>query len=670
VAPQDSSQSDPFLKRDRLDHLLAYIEARPALIRLTNALLDTFYGSKEGMKRLLRRGKYRRELDMMAMGPPFAPPPEPVLRRPPIAVDPQAKDYVLWYERYAPRPADLRQMAETLPALAYQPTISIIVPTYNTPEVFLREAIDSVLAQIYENWELCIADDASSDRHVRAVLEEYRQQDPRIKVLYREENGHISRSSNSALTLATGEYIALLDHDDLITPDALYQAVLLLNRHPEADMIYSDEDKVDEENLLSAPYFKPDWSPNTFLSRMYTCHFGFYRRRMIEAIGGFRVGFEGSQDYDLVLRFTEQTQNIFHIPKILYHWRIHHLSAASGAAAKPYAYDAAKRAIAEALQRRGEQATVTDAPGDFLGHYVVRYHIPHTPRISIIIPTKDLARILHRCLTSIFERTTYPDFEVILVDNGSVEPKTERLIAKWEEREPNRFHCHRLDIPFNFSQLNNFGVAKASGDYLVFLNNDTEVIEPDWLESMLEQAQRPSVGAVGGLLLYDDDTIQHAGVILGLGGLAAHGHRHFAADTPGYFGFTIGINDVSAVTAACLMCRHELFEQVGGFDEELAVAYNDVDLCLKFLQAGCHNLYLPHVRLYHHESKSRGYENTEEKRDRLQKEAQRVYLRWRDWIENDPHYNPNLTRGAADYHLRIDPTEPNSPIDGARSVHS
>lgn len=662
MAPQDSSQSDPFLKRDRLDHLLAYIEARPGLIRLTNALLDTFYGSKEGMKRMLRRGKYRRELDMMAQGPPFTPPPEPVFRRPPIMVDPREKDYLRWYELYTPRPADLRQMAETIPALPYRPTISIIVPTYNTPEIFLREAIDSVLAQIYENWELCIADDASSDRHVREILEEYCQKDARIKVLYREENGHISRSSNSALTLATGEYIALLDHDDLITPDALYQAVLLLNRHPEADMIYSDEDKVDEENLLSAPYFKPDWSPNTFLSRMYTCHFGFYRRRIIEAIGGFRVGFEGSQDYDLVLRFTEQTEQIFHIPKILYHWRIHRLSAASGAAAKPYAYDAAKRAIAEALQRRGEQGTVADAPGDFLGHYVVRYHIPHTPRISIIIPSKDLAPILNRCLISIFERTTYPDFEIILVDNGSVEPKTERLITKWEKREPHRFHCHRLDIPFNFSQLNNFGVAKASGDYLVFLNNDTEVIEPDWLESMLEQAQRPSIGAVGGLLLYDDDTIQHAGVILGLGGLAAHGHRHFAADTPGYFGFTIGINDVSAITAACLMCRRELFDHVGGFDEDLAVAYNDVDLCLKFLQAGCHNLYLPHVRLYHHESKSRGYENTEEKRQRLQREAKRVYLRWRDWIENDPYYNPNLTRGAADYHLRVDPVEPDPPI--------
>ncbi|MFM6354855.1 MAG: glycosyltransferase family 2 protein, partial [Planktothrix sp.] len=317
----------------------------------------------------------------------------------------------------------MKSLAETINNFSYQPVISIIMPVYNTPEVFLREAIQSVLDQVYPDWELCIADDASTAPHIRGILEEYQRKDSRIKVVFRTQNGHISATSNSALELATGEFIGLLDHDDVLTPDALYEVVSLLNQHPVADMIYSDEDKLNEKGELTGHFFKPDWCPDSFLSRMYTCHFGVYRREIINQIGGFRVGYEGSQDYDLVLRFTEKTNQIFHIPKILYHWRIHSSSAAGGTEAKPYAYEAAKRALQDAIDRRGELGIVQDVP-EYLGRYWVRYKILDYKRVSIIIPTRDLGAVLNRCLESIFTKTLYPNYEVILIDNGSIEPET------------------------------------------------------------------------------------------------------------------------------------------------------------------------------------------------------------------------------------------------------
>jgi len=577
---------------------------------------------------------------------------------PPLPSDtvPQLKcnqePYRLWLNEHYPRQEDLRKMAETVSALSYQPKISIVVPVYNPPEQYLREAIESVMQQVYPNWELCLADDASSAPHVKPILEEYAAKDSRIKVVFRQENGHISRSSNSALEVATGEYVSLLDHDDLLTPDALYEVVLLLNRHPEADMIYSDEDKIDENEFHKDPFFKPQWCPDSFLSRMYTCHLGTYRRSLLEKIGGFRVGFEGSQDYDLVLRFTEQTDKIFHIPKVLYHWRIHLSSAASGSEAKPYAYEAGKKAITEAIFRRGEPGEVRDVP-NYLGHYIIRYQLQQRDRVSIIIPTRDLGDVLDRCLSSIFTKTDYPDYEVIVVDNGSQEDKTLRILDKWRDKEPERFSCHRLDIPFNFSKLNNYAVGKTEGKYLLFLNNDTEVKKADWLTAMVEQAQRPSVGAVGTLLLYPDDTIQHAGVIMGIGGIGAHSHKYFPGVTPGYFGHVIGINNVTAVTAACLMCRRQVFAEVGGFDEQLTVAYNDIDLCLKMLEKGYRNIYIPHAVLYHHESKSRGYEDTVAKQARWTKEARIIHDRWQKYIEDDPCYSPHLTRDREDYTIRV-----------------
>ncbi len=568
------------------------------------------------------------------------------------ATSPADELYYTWISKNFPREAELKKMAETVEVFSYKPVISIIMPVFNTPEPFLREAIESVLKQVYPYWELCIADDASTQPHIRTILEEYTAIDNRIKVVFRTENGHISLASNSAIELAEGEFLALLDHDDLLTPDALYEVALLLNRHPEADMIYSDEDKIDDKNQLREPFFKPDWCPDSFLSRMYTCHLGIYRRSLITEIGGFRAGYEGSQDYDLVLRFSEKTENIFHIPKILYHWRIHSASTASSLTTKTYAVDAAKKALSEAIERRGEHGVLTPAP-DTDDYFVIRYHIQSTDLVSIIIPTKNLGKILDKCLNSIFEKTIYPNYEVILIDNGSTEKETFEIIRKWKDTKPNQFRCYSLDIPFNYSKLNNFAVQNSTGKYLLFLNNDTEVVTPDWINAMVEQAQRPSIGAVGALLLYPDNTIQHAGVVAGIGGVAGHSHKHFQAGAPSYFSHSSTINNFSAVTAACLMCRRDVFEEVGGFEEELPVAFNDVDFCFKVVDKGYKNIYLPHVVLYHYESKSRGHEDTPEKLARFLNEAQYMYDKWKKIIQNDPCYNPNLTREREDYSIKI-----------------
>lgn len=566
--------------------------------------------------------------------------------RPPKSHDPK---YQLWLAANFPVKPDLQRRRKAVKGLAYQPTISIIMPTYNTPERFLRQAIDSVLAQVYPRWELCIADDASPAPQIKSRLKKLAKKDRRIKVTFRSENGHIPQASNSALALATGEFIALLDHDDLLTPDALYEIASLLNSHPEADIIYSDEDKIDDFNYLQEPFFKPDWSPDSLLSRMYISHLGVYRRSLVEANGGFRIGLEGAQDYDLALRLTEQTKHIFHIPKVLYHWRIHAGSTSASSATKSYAHLAAKRAVEEALQRRQEPGQVNSIEA---GHLIVRYQVKTQDRVSVIIPTRDLADVLDVCLTSIFTQTIYPNFEVLVIDNGSVEPPTFNLFEKWRVKEPERFSVLPLDIPFNYSKLNNYGVEQASGQYLLFLNNDTEVITPDWLTAMVEQAQRPTIGAVGALLLYPDDTVQHAGVIAGIGGVAGHSHKYADKTDDGYFNQLQTVNNYSAVTGACLMCRRDVFEAVGGFEEQLTVAFNDVDLCFKILNQGYYNVYLPHVQLYHYESKSRGLEDNPEKQARFTQEIKFMQTRWAKLLQHDPFYNPNLTLTTEDYDLK------------------
>jgi O-antigen biosynthesis protein len=560
--------------------------------------------------------------------------------------------YALWLRQNLPTPAKLEEMRANISTLGYLPPISILIPTYNTPPAYLKEAIESVIAQIYPHWELCIADDASSLPHIRSILEEYSQKDSRIKYTIRAENGHISAASNSALALATGEYISLLDHDDLLAPNALYAIVCLLNEHPEADYIYSDEDKIDENGQLREPFFKPDWCPDSYLSRNYTCHFSTYRRKIVETIGGFRLGYEGSQDYDLTLRFTEKTDKIFHISQILYHWRIHSNSAAASTDVKPYAYQAAIAAIGDAISRRGEGGKV-NPHSRFPGYYQVRYQIKHYDLVTIVIPTRNLGKVLDRCLESIFTLSTYPNYEVLLIDNGSDEPESLEIIHSWQQKEPKRFRTIVLDIPFNYSYLNNYAASQTEAKYLLFLNNDTEVLTADWIEAMVEQAQRRSIGAIGAKLLYPDNTIQHAGVIMGLGGIAGHGHKNFPADHPNHFGQIDTVNNYTAVTAACLMCRRDLFLEVGGFNEDLKVAFNDVDLCLKIQRQGYNNIYLPHVVLYHYESKSRGFDNYPEKQARFDAEIQLMLQLWAKEIAYDRCYNPHLTLHREDYGLAV-----------------
>jgi GT2 family glycosyltransferase len=558
--------------------------------------------------------------------------------------------YQAWLDRHAVTDDDLGRLRVLGRLLPYRPTISVIMATYNTPAPLLRAAIDSVVAQTYEAWELCVADDASTDPHVIRILEDYAAADPRIKLVVRKQNGHISLATNSALELAGGDFIGLLDHDDLLTPDALFEAVLALNADPTLDMIYSDEDKVDEAGRLCEPHFKPDWSPESYLSRNYTCHFGVYRRSLVESLGGMRPGFEGSQDYDLVLRLTELSERIHHIPKVLYHWRKHAQSTSADGAAKPYARAAAIKALNEALQRRGEPGLASERH-DCPGVYVVRFAIRKQDRVTIIVPTRDHGEDVDRCLEGIFRKGGYDNVEVVLLDNGSTEPASLAIFEAWAKRE-RRVRVLRYDVPFNYSRINNYAVAHSGGEYLLLLNNDTEAESESWIAAMLEQAQRPPIGAVGAQLLYGDRTIQHAGVVTGVLGLAGHMHRNLPASSPGYFATLKSICNYTAVTAACLMLKRSAFEAVGGFDEGLAVAFNDIDFCLKLVKTGYRNVYLPHVVLYHHESKSRGTEDTPERRQRFEQEVTTVLERWDLLNAPDPCYNINLTRLREDFGIR------------------
>jgi GT2 family glycosyltransferase len=556
--------------------------------------------------------------------------------------------YVRWARRERLTAAKRAQQERIALGLPFRPTISILMATYDPVERHLREAIESVLAQTYPAFELVIADDRSTKAYVRRTIEEYAARDGRIKPVFRTANGHISRALNSAAERARGEFLAFLDHDDLLAPNALFEIAQALNARPDADFVYSDEDMLDDATgARNSPHFKPDWSPDSLLSRMYVGHLSVCRRSLFEALGGFRPGFEGSQDWDLALRITERTERIVHVPHVLYHWRQHAQSTASEMSAKPYAAVAAERALNEALERRGEPGVVRPvlvAPGT----YVVRYDLPHPRRVSVIIPTRDHGSDIDRCLRSIFTRTEYPDFEVILVDNGSTDEASLAVFRSWAAQEP-RVRILRLDEPFNFSRINNKAVEIATGDLLLFLNNDTEVRTHDWMHAMAEQAERPSIGAVGALLLYPNDTIQHAGVIVGIAGVAGHGHKNFTHGTPGHYMMLHAVNNYSAVTAACLMVRRRTFEDVGGFDERLAVAYNDVDLCLKIRAAGYYNVCLPHAVLYHFESKSRGADVYGAAATRLQQEAAIVRERWRIGEIEDPHYNANLTLEREDY---------------------
>lgn len=547
---------------------------------------------------------------------------------------------------------DVEEIRLEIAAFSYQPKISILMPVYNVEEEWLTKCIQSVQGQFYENWELCMSDDASTDPNVKPLLEKFVAQDERIKVVFRQENGHISKATNSALEIATGEFCALLDNDDELAPIALYEVVKTLNENPELDLIYSDEDKIDMQGNRFDPAFKPDFSPDLLLGTNYISHLGVYRTTILHQINGFRVGYEGSQDYDLVLRFVEQTtpKRIAHIPKILYYWRILPTSTAADQSTKGYAFDAGLKAVQDALVRRNIKGTATHAAGN--GLFDVHYEILKEDLVSVIIPTKNGYDDMKRCLESIVEKTTYPNYEIVVADNGSDDVRMKELYEHYNNILGEKFNVIDLPIPFNYSRINNLAAKEANGTYLLFLNNDTEVITKDWMSKMVSFAQFERIGCVGAKLYYPNHTIQHAGVILGMGGAAGHPHHTYPRGDFGYFGkLEINVN-YSAVTAACLMIRAKDFHELNGFNEELTVAFNDVDLCLREQALGRDNLFLHGVELFHFESQSRGYENTPEKQARFEKETAYMYSKWGNLIENDPYYNPNLTRTGGNFSLR------------------
>ncbi len=560
-----------------------------------------------------------------------------------------ADAYKRWIIKNEPTKAQLEAQAKH--KFKSQPKISIVVPTYNTPVGFLRPMIESVQSQTYSNWELCIAD-GSSKEETRAHLRQLSGQDQRIKVEYLKANQGIAGNTNQAIELATGEYLTLLDHDDTLAPFALYEVVSALNDEPEADLLYSDEDKLTQNGKSRIkPYFKPDWSPDTLRSHNYITHLLVIKRQLLDQIGRVREGFEGSQDFDLILRATEKAQKIKHIPKVLYHWREHPNSTALNIKSKSYVSYSTKRAVADHLKRVKVRGRVVDGP--FFATCRVMFDLPTSlPLVSIIIPTKDQAILLQRCLESVINRSTYSNYEIILIDTGSTEPATEKLYAELKKYPQIR----NIDWkkPFNYSTVNNFAAKQAKGDYLLFLNNDTEVISSDWIEAMLEYAQRPDVGAVGAKLIYPDGTIQHGGVTLGMGGVAGHAHRLLNGDSPGYFGRLVLPRNLSAVTAACVMIPRRVFEAVKGFDELYPLAFNDVDLCLKIRQTGKLIVWTPYAKLYHYESKTRGLDNTVEKKARFESEVGRFYSKWgAELKKGDPYYSPNLTLQKTDFSLRL-----------------
>ena len=543
-------------------------------------------------------------------------------------------------------------LGQKIEDLGITTTFSVVMPVYNPPLDYLRQAIESVQAQVYPHWEICIADDASPNAAVRELLTELAAQDPRIKLVFREKNGHISAATNSALEIATGDYIALMDNDDLLPPHALAYMALAAHQHPQAGLIYSDEDKVTEDNVRQAPYFKCQFNYELFLSQNMISHFGVYRRSVLEEIGGFRVGYEGAQDWDLALRVIEKVgpENIVHVPRVLYHWRIFPGSTALALEEKDYALKAQIESITSHLQRIGKPDTQVYPASGIPGLLRIKHRLPDPlPLVSIVIPTRDRVELLSMCVNSILEKTAYPNYQIVVVDNGSTDEKALAYLDSIAKDE--RVKVIRADIPFNYSALNNLGVAQTDGEYLVLMNNDIEITQTDWLEEMLAFACQPDIGCVGAQLWYPNNTLQHGGVVLGIGGVASHAHKGIPRGNFGYFGRASAHQMFSAVTAACLMIRKSTYQAVDGFDETLKVAYNDVDFCLKVRAQGLRNLYNPFASFIHHESASRGSDQEGSNQQRLAAEAAIMKQRWGALIADDPAYSPNLTLLGDDFSM-------------------
>lgn len=562
-------------------------------------------------------------------------------------------DYEEWIETVEtpslPDKGDVKVILETMQK---PPLISVVMPVYNPEEVYLRACIDSVLEQSYPYWELCIADDKSPKEHVQRVLREYEAKDPRVKVVYRQQNGHISAASNSALQIAIGEFVALLDHDDALPEHALLFMAQTIHSQPNARILYSDEDKLNAKGERFEPHFKSDWNPDLFFSQNYVSHLGVYHHDLLKKISGFRLGVEGSQDQDLLLRCLPHVQadQIVHIPRVLYHWRTVEGSTALASGEKSYTTDAGIKALQDYFATR--QPGVKVEAGRVPNTYRVCYPIPEpAPLVSLLIPTRDRRSLTETAVRSILEKSTYTNYEILILDNGSVEAETLEFFSQIQE-EDHRVKVLAYDYPFNYSAINNFGARHAKGTIIGLINNDIEVINPEWLTEMVSHSLRPEIGCVGAKLYYPNDTLQHGGVILGIGGVANHSHKHFSRTHPGYFARLVCTQNYSAVTAACLLIRKEIFDAVEGLDEEnLKVAFNDVDFCLKVREAGYRNLWTPYAELYHYESISRGIEDSPEKIARFTGEVDFMKAKWGTHLEIDPFYSQNLTKTKEDFSI-------------------
>ena len=562
--------------------------------------------------------------------------------------EPEEVPYGPWYAAYVPDEEALEKQRKH--KFNYAPLISIAVPAYQTPVEFLKQMIESLISQTYTGWELCIANASPDNEEMQRVLADYSAKDVRVRFCSLKENLGIAENTNRAFAMAKGEFIGLLDHDDLLAPNALYEIVNTLQDHPQADALYTDEDKVTTDlDEHFQPHLKPDFNLDLLRSNNYICHFFVVRKSIVEKAGGFRKEFDGAQDYDFIFRCTENAREVLHVPEILYHWRTHKASTADNPASKMYAFEAGKRAIEAHLERTGTKGTVSHTQD--LGFYRVKYPVQGEPLVSVIIPNKDEKETLQTCLESLKKNTSYQNFEIIIIENNST---TGEIFKYYKElSRDQQIHLLRWGKEFNYSAINNFGVAHARGEYLLFLNNDVKSIEPDWMEEMLGVCQRPEVGGVGAKLIYPDNTIQHAGCVIGMGGIAGHMFVDMPADRTGYLHKASLLQDMSAVTAACLMMKKEVFEQAGGFTEELAVAFNDVDLCLKVRKNNHLIVYDPYAKLYHMESKTRGAEDSKEKVRRFQTEIEYMRCHWMDILKNgDPYYNKNLSLTKWNYSLK------------------
>lgn len=562
--------------------------------------------------------------------------------------EPEEVPYGPWYDAYAPTREELEKQKKR--KWKYAPKISVVVPAYETPEKFLCQMIDSLLEQTYENWELCIVDASPGNASMEYVLREYANRDSRIQWKKLEKNLGIAENTNAAFAMASGDFVGLLDHDDLLAPNALYEIAAALEKEPDIDVLYTDEDKVRGDSLEHfQPHLKPDFNLDLLRSNNYICHFFVAKRTLVEQVGGFLAAFDGAQDHDFIFRCVEQAEHIHHIPEILYHWRTHQSSTADNPDSKRYAFEAGRRAVEANLERCGLKGQVSHTK-DY-GFYRVTYPVQGRPFVSIIIPNKDAKEDLEKCVNSILTKSTYENYEILIAENNSVGSE---IFAYYKQLSQNpKIRLLRWKHPFNYSAINNYAASKAKGEYFLFLNNDTEVITPGWIEELLGFCQRKDTGIVGAKLYYGNNTIQHAGTVIGIGGIAGHMFVDMDRERSGYMHKASIIQDLSAVTAACMMVKRKVFEQVHGFEEELAVAFNDVDFCLRVRELGYLVVYNPYVELYHYESKSRGTEDSKEKVRRFQSEIEFMRCRWEVLLKKgDPYYNKNLSLSKWNYSLK------------------